>query len=96
MIELLWLSAVGLVWVFVAPNLMPDRPPRHARPEGRTGPTMPAPSPIVSPTMTDEQRQVLRHTVPELGAWRLSPLSRESMRRRFRIMWAERTGRPVV
>jgi hypothetical protein len=68
------------------------RPPRHARPKGWTGPTMPAPSPPVA-TWTPEQRAAFGSISP---TWKLSPLSRESLRRRFRIMWAVHTGRPVV
>lgn len=70
--------------------------PRHVRPAGRTTQTEPAPSPVVSPTMTDDQRQALRAQVPTLGQWSLSPLSQESLRRRLRIGINEALGRPVV
>jgi hypothetical protein len=92
--------ALGVLGFFLAAPygiagiLVPSgaRPPRHARPAGRTGPTERAPSPPVA-TWTPEQRAAFGSISP---TWKLSPLSRESLRRRFRIMWAVHTGRPVV
>ncbi len=96
MIELVSISLAGLAFVFAAPFLERRRPPRHARPVGRTTQTEIAPSPIVSTTMTDEQRQALRMQVPTLGEWRLSPLSHESLRRRLRVEMSTALGRPIV
>lgn len=70
--------------------------PRHVRPAGRTTQTEPVPSPVVSPTMTDEQRQMLRVQVPRLGDWELSPLNREIVRTRLRVDISEALGRRTV
>lgn len=75
---------------------MTGRPPRHARPAGRTTQTERAPSPIVSPTMTDDQRQTLRVQVPALGDWQLSPLNREVLRTTLRVGISKALGRRTV
>ena len=72
------------------------RPPRHARPKGWTGPAERAPFPPV-PKIDDEMAQALRVAMHRTGhPSRLSPLNREVMRRRFRVMWWQSQGRPVV
>lgn len=77
------------------------RPPRHARPRGWTGPTMPAPSPIVT-GLPPKRAQAFRvalaqlQPAPHLNRNPLSHVSRESMRRRFRVMWWQHQSRPVV
>lgn len=95
MTELLVLAAVGLVWVFVAPNLGPERPPRHVRPEGWTGPPEPASTPLLAEYPLSGELLRITLTLPTMPG-RLSPLNRESMRRRFRVMWWQAQSRPVV
>lgn len=81
----------------IAALLVPSdaRPPRHARPAGRTEPTEPAPSPPLAEYPLSGE--LLRLTL-SLGVMpgRLSPINRESMRRRFRVMWWQAQNRPTV
>jgi len=62
------------------------RPPRHQRPKGWTGPPERAPFPPVAewPPETEVLR-MLQHP----GTSALSPLNREVMWRRFRVMWGQ-------
>jgi hypothetical protein len=67
------------------------RPPRHARPKGWAGATERAPFPI----MADPQEGY--GVWPFLlGTGEMSPLNREVMRTRFRVMWHQSQRRPVV
>lgn len=96
-------TALGVLGFFLAAPygiagiLVPSdaRPPRHARPAGRTEPTERAPSPPLAEYPLDGE--LLRLTL-SLGVMpgRLSPINRESMRRRFRVMWWQAQNRPTV
>lgn len=85
-----YLVGVGARRLYVGTR---QRPPRHARPKGWTGPGERAPFPPVAewPPET-EVLAMLAHP----GASALSPLNREVMRRRFRVAMAEAHGKRLV
>jgi len=86
----------GMTGALIAAHLAPRtaRPPRHARPKGWTGPAERAPFP---PVASDEARSwIYPQDVEHYERHGMSPLNREVVRTRFRVMWWQAQGRPVV